>query len=975
MQLSIAQPTGIVVQVEHVHYGVVGSTDLTGYITYGVYVCFTNEDDFLSALYGLAQANPLIFQPDEEDLAIYTDCPCYESPFGAYLGSGINDVLIGPFPELAYDSWWTIGMSSSNDPGAVQVASTLPSTPVVTSGSVCNNIIDDGAVFTTFPQPNGFAGEDLKVQIAQITTCATELTVDICVQTFVNGSQANQDLTCPEPLVIDNPCLSNPMDITPTVTEEILCADDLAEVEFDVSGNGPVDYTLYTFTPFDTTLVGTQQSPVFTGLGEGQYFVSMIDSIGCRDTSEVFIFIAPPVLEAVITQTADNLCFGDALAEYCPVITGGTPPYQISIENPNGVLSFINDGECFSNLACVNGSGDYVIEIVDDNGCTITQDAPIYCPAELTATSTTTPILCFGECTGVINMNITGGTGLISVSADVPGFVPFSDTAPFTLNIPNLCTGIYTIELVDENSCTYTQIFNLQEPPQLVAFFTPTDVDCFGECNGSITFIADGGVPDYELIVTNAGGAELNAQALCAGTFTATVVDQNGCEYSELITINQPEEITFTLEASDLSCFGANDGEICLSNVSGGLDLLQWQITSPPTESTLLTTEPCFTGLSADVYTVSVTDGFCTVTQNNIIIDEPGELFIELTPTNISCFGLTDGMIEVSCEGGTGVVQIIEPVMEECPFTITDLVAGSYTVTIQDETGCTDSAVAEIIEPADLTISVLDTNDISCGGDCDGSAVLDFEGGTGELVLFLNDEVMLPIGLCANVYTAVIQDENGCQESVEFEIIQPDPITFLFNVDNVTCTGMNDGSVNIFPIGGVGELSWEIVEDVDINNLFEGVYNVTAVDETGCTADSTFEVLADIITDMEVTVFSSPVTCWNEGDGTATAAVTGGTPPISYQWNDPQAQITATAVGLVEEVYTVVVTDAIGCTLSYLVEVEPTVGCFFIADMLTPNGDGANDEWVIGGLEFFPSSSVQIFNRWGQLLFESKGYP
>jgi gliding motility-associated-like protein len=157
--------------------------------------------------------------------------------------------------------------------------------------------------------------------------------------------------------------------------------------------------------------------------------------------------------------------------------------------------------------------------------------------------------------------------------------------------------------------------------------------------------------------------------------------------------------------------------------------------------------------------------------------------------------------------------------------------------------------------------------------------------------------------------------------------------------------------------------------------LFEGVYNVTAVDETGCTADSTFEVLADIITDMEVTVFSSPVTCWNEGDGTATAAVTGGTLPISYQWNDPQAQITATAVGLVEEVYTVVVTDAIGCTLSYLVEVEPTVGCFFIADMLTPNGDGANDEWVIGGLEFFPSSSVQIFNRWGQLLFESKGYP
>jgi len=65
---------------------------------------------------------------------------------------------------------------------------------------------------------------------------------------------------------------------------------------------------------------------------------------------------------------------------------------------------------------------------------------------------------------------------------------------------------------------------------------------------------------------------------------------------------------------------------------------------------------------------------------------------------------------------------------------------------------------------------------------------------------------------------------------------------------------------------------------------------------------------------------------------------------------------------LPEEVYSVTVTDAIGCTLSLLIEVEPTIGCFFIAEAITPNGDGANDEWVIGGLEFFPNSTVQGFS-------------
>jgi gliding motility-associated-like protein len=109
-------------------------------------------------------------------------------------------------------------------------------------------------------------------------------------------------------------------------------------------------------------------------------------------------------------------------------------------------------------------------------------------------------------------------------------------------------------------------------------------------------------------------------------------------------------------------------------------------------------------------------------------------------------------------------------------------------------------------------------------------------------------------------------------------------------------------------------------------------------------------------------------------DGTTTAAVTGGVPPILFQWDDPWQQSTATAVGLDEDTYHVTIMDDLGCIIDTVASVSPNVGCFFISTALTPNGDGANDEWLIGGLEYYPLAVVRVYNRWGQQLYESVGY-
>ena len=103
--------------------------------------------------------------------------------------------------------------------------------------------------------------------------------------------------------------------------------------------------------------------------------------------------------------------------------------------------------------------------------------------------------------------------------------------------------------------------------------------------------------------------------------------------------------------------------------------------------------------------------------------------------------------------------------------------------------------------------------------------------------------------------------------------------------------------------------------------------------------------------------------------------MTGGIGEVTWLWNDPLLQTTETAIGLPSnESFTVIVTDSLGCTLDTTLVVDPNVGCFFVATALTPNGDGYNDEWLIGGLEYFPDALVQVYNRWGQLLFESRGY-
>jgi gliding motility-associated-like protein len=388
---------------------------------------------------------------------------------------------------------------------------------------------------------------------------------------------------------------------------------------------------------------------------------------------------------------------------------------------------------------------------------------------------------------------------------------------------------------------------------------------------------------------------------------------------------------------------------------------------------------------------VTIQDSSACFVDLEVTIASPAQLNLIVTKTDVTCFGLDNGWVSLSYSGGTPPVTV-DTMNLLLPDTLFNLSPQMYDYVITDSSGCTAMGSALIAEPAILEIDTQAVNAVSCGNLCDGSIVYIPQGGTPPYTYFLfpdstegqaNGNVF---DLCAGDYELFVTDIQNCIDSVDFTIESPTLLEVNSVIDKPTCTGMFDGSIQLLPVGGVPPLNLDIVNfeydlfPVDsvsyaINNLGEDSLVFLLSDAVNCSIYDTIAIVPEIITDMILNLFSSPETCWGENNGTATVAVTNGNLPISYLWDDPNSQITPTAVGLgSNQEFSVTVTDDIGCTLKGNVFVENTDSCLVITNALTPNGDGINDTWILGGLEFFTDASVYVHNRWGQLVFSSKGY-
>ncbi len=193
----------------------------------------------------------------------------------------------------------------------------------------------------------------------------------------------------------------------------------------------------------------------------------------------------------------------------------------------------------------------------------------------------------------------------------------------------------------------------------------------------------------------------------------------------------------------------------------------------------------------------------------------------------------------------------------------------------------------------------------------------------------------------------------------------------------INCHGESTGSINVVPVNAVGAIRylWNDGSTSQLReNLPAGTYEVILSDANFCIARDTVSLTEP--PSLRV-VFSDTIRplCPDKPNGSLAATASGGAPSYTYVWSDGSTgnQITDIKTGL----YSVIVTDFNGCSISDSIYLEPTNEiCLNIPNAISPNGDLINDEWTIGEIELYPDIEIKIFDSWGILVWQSaRGYP
>ncbi|MFM1773072.1 MAG: hypothetical protein RLZZ71_2214 [Bacteroidota bacterium] len=399
-----------------------------------------------------------------------------------------------------------------------------------------------------------------------------------------------------------------------------------------------------------------------------------------------------------------------------------------------------------------------------------------------------------------------------------------------------------------------------------------------------------------------------------------------------------------------------------------------------------------FNAPSAGNFVIHSSDNFgCRDTTDSFSINEFIPPSIQLIGHNLSCFQDASGSVEVSGSGGTGILTELTSQLQ-LPTTLMNLNAGTINVQVSDENGCVASSSLLIEEPSAVQAQVTQQTDLICANQCTGVLNYSASGGVGNYSFelasngFSGQASGVLLNLCGGADTLLIADGNGCSFELPFYLNYPDSIQFQSLISSPTCDEYTNGNANLVFSGGTGTLQINIengnfeilpqsVLEYQLANLGVGTIIISAEDDAGCSIAEFIEVESIFSSNLNLSIASTEESCFNNLDGTAEVIFEGGNGPFSFLWNDEQGQQTPLAIGLVgNRNYRVEVTDVNNCVYKRSVFVPLKEGCIFIANAITPNGDGSNDTWVIGGLDGFADAHVQVVNRYGQIVFESHGY-
>ncbi len=552
-----------------------------------------------------------------------------------------------------------------------------------------------------------------------------------------------------------------------------------------------------------------------------------------------------------------------------------------------------------------------------------------------------------------------------------------------------LSAGTYTCMVTDQCGDTVYSTVTLTVTTLGVTANIVNNVLCNGGCTGSANATIIGGVAPYTYAWTPTGGTNSAATGLCAGTYTITATDANGCNGTSSVSITQPALLTATATPIGASCFGVGNGSATATG-AGGTPTYTYSWSNGATTAIA-------SGLSAGTFTVTVTDANGCNATATATITQPTQITVTVTGPQADCSGAAINLT-ANPVGGTGPYTYSwAPAGGNANIgTVSPVITTNYTVTVTDNNGCVSTGQFTLIVEPPLSVTVSGKTTVCPGGTI--SLTARALGGDGNYKYVWSPQNTT--GSAITIYptsstTETIQVTDGCNSAPAILIIpilvNPQP-NVSFSADVVSgCTPlcMQFRDLTTISSGGLSQWNWAYGNG-DTNDLHSPIYcykdtgkfsvTLTVTSDSGCSS-----TLKEI---NYVTVYPDP-----KAGFTYT--------PQSVDVLHPTVQFTSTSNGQYPIVYStwyfgdgadstsslvnpshtyadtgtycamLTIVDQHGCvdSATNCIVVNPNF-TFYIPDAFSPNADGINDIFMAKG-SYVKNFEMYIFDRWGMKLFYS----
>ena len=742
-------------------------------------------------------------------------------------------------------------------------------------------------------------------------------------------------------------------------------------------------------------------SPMAAGVGTHTITHDVTDANGCTNSSTADIVIRDvPTVDAGPDQT---ICAGETVQiGGSPTATPGTSPGGFIISyfwSPSAGVSPVTDP---NPNASPTTTTDYTVTVTDGNGCAETDNVMVTVNPGPTVDAGPDYTACQGDPV-TLGGSPTASGGTVPYTYDwLPAAGLSSTTDPNPTATP-ATTTTYTVTVTDAAGCVLTDQATVVVSAAVFADAGPDKVSCAGNpvtIGGSPS--ATGGTAAYGYNWMPGGMTQPNPTVNPATTtnYTLTVTDAAGCTATDVVTVTVQPAVVVSAGLDVIACQGGSADIGGNPTASAGTPpyTYDWQ---PPTYlSNPAAANPTATPPVSMSYTVTVSDANgCTAT-DAVVVTVAANPVADAGQNTVVC---TDNVITIggtpTASGGTPQYSYLwGPPVGLSSTTVPNpdvqaIVTTTYTVVVTDANGCTAEDQVTITVNVGPTAHAGPDIDLCIGDEAAIGGKPAATGGTPPYSFYWKPDTgnivdpNMPNPVVGpdttTTFVLYVDDNNGCQAIDSMTVtVRLLPDVTISGLDPDYCVNETLILITGTPTGG----EWETVVpgamtgntfNPDVAGVGEHTIKYSFWDEFGC---MNYDMATTVVHALPEVSSGGPVTAY-KGHPTVLNATAAGAEPLTYQWDpttwlDNPNALNPTATPHVTTLYAITVTDVWGCM--------NTDWALFTVDSNTPLNppntftpepkDGINDTWKIPLLEFFPENELKVYNRWGQIVYETKDY-